>query len=233
MQDCIKFRVINILIKALTFVSDDQTETQSQPLTEDIPAAELKRGTNYTCEHKTDKDVVSDSIADQAMHPHSAEVSGKQTNSGELCFKEIITLLSALVGCDPGTISKMVHNYFICCERKCPSLINEQAAVKTDKSKDKFKHYWLTGQYWWACFVKEGEAKGVYFLLCHKHHSKSILNKTCNTFIDLASKRYKLPALSQHSNLGSTPRVSKMNTFRNYQLYTYITKRKLRSTTLR
>ena len=50
--------------------------------------------------------------------------------------------------------------------------------------------------------MEEGEAKGVYCLLCRKHHSKSTLNKTCNTFIDLASKRYKLSALSQHSNSG-------------------------------
>ena len=134
------------------------------------------------------------------MHPHSAEASGKQTNSGELSFKEITKLLSALADCDPGAIPKTVHNYFICCERKCSSLTSEQAAVKTDKSKDRFKHYWLTGQYWWACFVEKGEAKGVYCLLCRKHHSKSILNKTCNTLIDLASKRYKLSALSQHSN---------------------------------
>ena len=165
-----------------------------------MPAAELERGTMLV--DATYKDLVSDPIAGQAMHPRSAEASGKQTNSGELSFKEITTLLSALVDCDPGAIPKTVHNYFICCERKCSSLTSEQAAVKTDKSKDRFKHYWLTGQYWWACFVEEGEAKGVYCLLCRKHHSKSILNKTCNTFIDLASKRYKLSALSQHSNSG-------------------------------
>ena len=93
----------------------------------------------------TNKDLVSDPIAGQAMHHHSAEASRKQTNSGELSFKEITTLLSAVVDCDPGTLPKMVHNYFICCERKCSSLINKQAAFKTDKSKDKFKHYWLTG----------------------------------------------------------------------------------------
>ena len=149
----------------------------------------------------TDKDLVSDPIAGQATHPHSAEACGKQTNSGELSFKEITTLPSVLVDCDPGIIPKTAHNYFICCETKCSSLINEQAAFKTDKSKDKFKYYWLTGQHWWACFVEEGEAKGVYCLLYRKHHSKSILNKTCNT-IDLASKRYRLSALSQHSNSG-------------------------------
>ena len=54
----------------------------------------------------TDKDLVSDPIAGQAMHHHSAEASGKRTNSGELSFKEIITLLSALVDCDPGTLPK-------------------------------------------------------------------------------------------------------------------------------
>ena len=42
----------------------------------------------------TYKDLVSDPIAGQAMHPRSAEASGKQTNSGELSFKEITTLLS-------------------------------------------------------------------------------------------------------------------------------------------
>ena len=64
----------------------------------------------------TDKDLVSDPTAGQAMHPHSAEASGKQTSSDELSFKEITTLLSALVDCDPGTIPKTVHNYFICCK---------------------------------------------------------------------------------------------------------------------
>ena len=57
----------------------------------------------------TDKDLVSDPIAGQAMHSHSAEASGKQTNSDELSFKEITTLLSALVCCDPSTIPKTVH----------------------------------------------------------------------------------------------------------------------------
>ena len=55
----------------------------------------------------TYKDLVSDPIAGQAMHPHSAEASGKQTNSGELSFKEITTLLSVLVDCDPGAIPKL------------------------------------------------------------------------------------------------------------------------------
>ena len=61
----------------------------------------------------TYKDLVSDPIAGQAMHPRSAEASGKQTNSGELSFKEITTLLSALVDCDPGAIPKTVQLFYL------------------------------------------------------------------------------------------------------------------------
>ena len=147
----------------------------------------------------TDKDLVLDPIAGQAMHPHSAEASGKQTNSDELSFKEITTLLSALVHFDPGTMPTTIHNYFIYCERKCSSLINDKAAVKTDKSKDNFKHFLVT---------------------------KPV------THLSIWPQRDTNYQLSVSTVIQEyTPRVSKMNTFRNYQLCTKITKRRLRSTT--
>ena len=41
-------------------------------------------------------------------------------------------------------------------ERKCSSLRNEKAAFKTDSSKERFKHCWLSRSYGWVRLVEEG-----------------------------------------------------------------------------
>jgi len=113
---------------------------------------------------------------------------------------EINAMLLKLTKSD--SLPANVHNFVTCTEEKCSSLRNEKAAFKTDGSKDKFKHHWLSNNYWWACFLEDGEVQGMFCLLCLKHCSESSVNKTSNAFIDVPSKRYKLAALNDHKQSG-------------------------------
>ena len=86
---------------------------------------------------------------------------------------------------------KTAHNYFYCHYHECSKISDTEAERIRPK---KFLHDWIKHETWWLTLI---EGEGMYCLICKKHATKNMQNKS-EKFTEVPADRFKIHAIDTH-----------------------------------